>query len=98
MPITSSPNEPTQGPGGLPVYDSEGLFVGRVRPAGALDAPSEDLARVVLDLSDEAVERLGLETRATDVEATWLEAPEEGDRLVLDRPLRVALEEQGFDL
>lgn len=102
----SSPNEPTEGPGGMRVYDSEGFFVGNVRRdyekfAGGEEnpeAPSEDLARVVIDLSHEAKDKWGLRVEQMDVEATWLEAPDVGDHLVLDRPLQKALVEQGFDL
>lgn len=94
----ASPNEPTEGPGGMRVVDVDGLEVGRVLPPTELDPPSEDIARVAIALSDEAVQRLGLAVREADVEATWLEAPDEGDFLRLDRPLVVALREQGFDV
>lgn len=95
---TASPNEPTEGPGEMAVFDSEGLFVGTVRRDDEAEAPSEDLARVIIHLSDQAVNRLGLRVTTADVEATWLGAPDVGDHLVLDRPLVVALREQGFEV
>lgn len=91
-------NEVTVGPGGLRVVDSDGLDVGTVLPPDVSDPPSEDVARVAIALSDAAIERHHLAVRTMDVEAAWLEAPREGDYLRLDRPLSVALREQGFDL
>lgn len=94
----SSPNEPTEGPGGMPVYDSEGVLVGHVRQDEEVEAPSEDMARVIIHVSDDLRSRYGLQDEAIDVEAQWLEAPDIGDRLLLDRPIAEALSEQGFDI
>lgn len=91
-------NEATSGPGGMLVVDSNGLQVGRVLPPEVSDPPSEDVARVSIRLTDEAIAKLGLTVREADVEAAWLGPAEDGEFLRLDRPLDVALREQGFDL
>lgn len=92
----SSPNEPTEGTGGAKVVDATGEYVGVVAD---IPVPSEDLARVAIELTPEAQARHGLQSRYIDVEASWL-VPDEHDleRLNLDRPLDEALKEQGYDM
>lgn len=93
---TSSTNEATEGTGGALVIDSTGEHVGTV---ANVPVPSEDVARVAIILDPETRARHELEVNLIDVEASWLNVhPEDNTRLVLDRPLDEALQEQGFNV
>lgn len=104
MPL-SSPNEPTEthdvqegAKHRRPVYDTDGLLVGYVHDHEDVDVMSEDVGRVIIHLSEDAQRALDVDLPEADVESAWLHQADTGDGIVLEKPLREALVEQGFNL